>query len=294
MKSHNTGIPFADCFCKDSDLPNASPLVFVGLPDDSQSTYRRGSYQAPERIRLAYDGNCYNSTTESGVDLTGKVTDLGDLPTKGTWESTAQSYREYAASLFRDGKIPFFVGGDHAVTVPIVEAFEVLKQPIHVVQLDAHPDLYSEYEGSRTSHACTAARMLEMEHVHSITQIGIRAMNKIQEKQVEIHRDRLNIVSAKYISHELIKLPFIQPNTPVYITLDMDVFDPAFAPGVSHPVPGGLSARQVFNFIQNFSGNLVGMDVVEVNPELDVNDQTAILAGRLLHEAMGVAYSQRD
>jgi arginase family enzyme len=84
-------------------------------------------------------------------------------------------------------------------------------------------------------------------------------------------------------------LPHIPPGAPVYLTVDLDGFDPAYAPGVSHPVPGGLTPRQVLNFIQNAPWKLVGMDVVEVNPDWDVNDQTAILAARVLHEGMGIA-----
>ncbi|MFQ5674777.1 MAG: agmatinase [bacterium] len=292
MQNQSNIIPFAGCFTRHPAQKNKSKLVFVGLPDDSQSSYCHACSRAPEHIRRAYNGHCYNSTTESGIDLSEVVNDLGDVASKNNWKKTAQSYRECAETLFGEGKIPFFAGGDHAVTVPIVEALAVLKRPIHVVQIDAHPDLYPEFEGSRSSHACTAARMLEMEHVHAITQIGIRTMNKAQAKQADIHRNRLTIISAHTFRQETLNSLFISNNTAVYLTLDMDAFDPAFAPGVSHPVPGGLTSRQVLDFVQNLHGNLVGMDVVEVNPELDVNDQTAILAARLLHESMGIVYSQ--
>jgi agmatinase len=290
MLIERTIIPFAGCFTADPE--KTTPLVFAGLPDDSQSSFRRGSAQGPQRIRLAYDGNCYNATTESGVDLAESIADLGDLPSKSTWELTARSYQEFAAWLFQIGKILFYAGGDHAVTVPIIAALAELREPVHLIQIDAHPDLYLEYEGNRDSHACTISRALEMSHVASVTQFGIRTLNAAQMPQLERYRDHLHIYFARDLPGEFPSLPHIPPGAPVYLTVDLDGFDPAYAPGVSHPVPGGLTPRQVLNFIQNAPWKLAGMDVVEVNPDLDVNDQTAILAARLLHEGMGYAARQ--
>ncbi|MGH7597167.1 MAG: agmatinase [bacterium] len=290
MAVERTTVPFAGCFTADPEKP--TPLVFTGLPDDSQSSFRRGSALGPQRIRLAYDGNCYNATTESGVDLTSMVVDLGDLPSKNRWELTARSYLEFAARLFHSGKIPFFAGGDHAVTVPIIAALSEIGEPVHIIQIDAHPDLYPEFEGSRDSHACTISRALEMPHTASVTQVGIRTLNSAQMPQLERYRDRLHIFFARDLYGELPRLSHIPNGARVYLTVDLDGFDPAFAPGVSHPVPGGLTPRQVLNFIQNAPWKLVGMDAVEVNPDLDVNDQTAILAARVLHEGMGCAARQ--
>lgn len=290
-----TPIPFAGCFAADAAAQERARLVFAGLPDDSQSSFRRSAASAPERIRLAYDGNCYNSTTELGVDLSGVVADLGDVQPAETWEETARRFTEFAARLFRAGKIPFFAGGDHAVTVPVVAALEVLGAPVHIVQFDAHPDLYPEYDGSaglttggsRTSHACTAARMLEMPHVATVTQYGIRASNAVQEEFAARHSGRVFQFPARKLTGELPLPEHLGRGALVYITLDLDGFDPAFAPGVAHPVPGGLSPRHVINLLHRAEWKLVGMDAVEVNPELDLRDLTAILAARILHEAMG-------
>lgn len=285
-------IPFAGCFTRDPQKQNEARLVFVGLPDASQSSFHRGSAAAPQRIRSAYDGNCYNSTTESGIDLADTVADLGDLPSKSSWELTARSYQEFAAWLFQIRKIPFFAGGDHAVTVPMIAALSEIGEPVHLIQIDAHPDLYLDYEGSRSSHACTISRALETSHVASVTQFGIRTMNASQRPQLQRYRERIHLFHARDLIGELPQPSHIPSGAPVYLTVDLDGFDPAFAPGVSHPVPGGLTPRQVLNFIQNAPWTLVGMDAVEVNPALDVNDQTAILAARLLHEGMGLAAKQ--
>lgn len=128
-----------------------------------------------------------------------------------------------------------------------------------------------------------------MKYVAAITQIGVRTLNRTQSQQVERFHDRLHLYFARDLTVEIPDLPHIAEGTPVYLTVDVDAFDPASAPGVSHPVPGGLTPRQVLNFIQKMDWKLVGMDVVEVNPDVDVNDLTAILAARILHEGMGYA-----
>ncbi|RMF66265.1 MAG: hypothetical protein D6743_06665, partial [Calditrichaeota bacterium] len=209
-----------------------------------------------------------------------------------TWEETAQAYLKLARSLFEAGRLPFCAGGDHAVTVPIVSALGVLGTPVHVVQLDAHPDLYPVYEGNRDSHACTGARVLEMPHVASLTQMGIRTLNRIQEEEIKRHGARLHLFGAGDLTGTLPDLEGVPPDGLVYLSIDLDCFEPAFAPGVSHPVPGGLTPRQVIDFIHRLPGRLVGMDVVELNPSRDVGERTAVLAGRLLHEGMGVAVRQ--
>jgi arginase len=280
-------IPFADCFTRPEDA--VTPWVFLGLPDDSQSSFLKGSAQAPRCIRAAYDGRCFNATSESGVDLTRSVVDLGDLEPRTAWLASFQDYRARIVSLLKERQTPFVVGGDHAVTVPIVSALEVLAHPVHVIQVDAHPDLYPDFEGNPDSHACTAARLLEMAHVASLTQLGIRTMNHEQRPQKERYGNRLRIYEARDLPGELPRLEHIPEGAATYVTIDMDGFDPSFAPGVSHPVPGGLSARQVLSFLQRGHWTLVGMDVVEVNPPRDRDFQTAILAARLLHE--GIAYA---
>jgi agmatinase len=281
----DTPIPFAGCF---SDEPDPTlPLAFVGMPYDAQSTYRSGSAEAPSRIRLAYDGRCYNATTELGADLGGLVSDAGDWLPAGSWEETREGYRTRAENLLAGEAVPFFAGGDHAVTIPVAEALAVLGEPVHVVQLDAHPDLYPEFGGDRWSHACVGARILEMEHVASLTQIGVRTLNQPQLEVARRHAGRLTILEARDAPFRPSDLAHLPEDSAVYLTLDLDAFDPAYAPGVSHPVPGGLTPRQALGLIQEAPWRLVGMDAVEVNPSRDQGDRTAVLAARLLHEAMG-------
>jgi arginase len=287
MSAADALIPFAGCFTKDGTAD--TPLVFIGIPDDSQSTYRWGCSRGPGLIRSVYDGRSFNPTSESGVDLSESVVDFGDIEPRDSWESSAVHYQTAIESLLMDGKIPFIAGGDHAITIPAVEAMRILDEPVHVIQIDAHPDLYTEYRGVPHSHACTAARILEMTHVASLTQLGIRTLNDEQSKQLVRFHDRLRLLFARDLTGPLPSLRHIPDDAFVYLTVDMDGFDPAFAPGVSHPVPGGLTSRQVLSLIQHGHWNLAGMDVVELNPSVDVNNLTAVLAARLLHEGMGYA-----
>ena len=129
MNASKEPIPFAGCFRNDSS-PESS-LVFVGIPDDSQSSYRVGCADGPKTIRSAYDGRSFNSTTESGVNLEAAITDLGDLVPEETWEASAENYRGRIRGLLRKDQTPFVAGGDHAVTVPVVEAFAEMGAPVH-------------------------------------------------------------------------------------------------------------------------------------------------------------------
>jgi agmatinase len=285
--------PFAGCFANGEDAYHSCRIVLVGLPDDSQSSYLRGPAEGPARIRQAYDGRCYNASSESGVDLTGKVADLGDLASLPTWAQTARLYHDTCSSLLRAGKTPFFLGGDHAVTVPILKAYAEANQPVHVIQVDAHPDLYPSLYDNENSHACVAARLLEMPHVASVMQIGLRTENPPQAEMAAKQQERLLQVHARdFFAKPLPEPLHLADGDPVYLSIDLDGFDPAQAPGVSHPVPGGLHPRQVLNFLQQARWRLVGMDVVELNPSRDVRDLTAVLAAKLVIEGMGLAERQ--
>jgi agmatinase len=265
-----------------------SPFRLLGIADDSQSSFRRGAASAPARIRAAYDGRCYNATSESGVDLSGTVVDLGDLTPRASWTESAAAYRAAVEGILERDEVPFVLGGDHAVSVPVVAAFAAFGRPIHVVQIDAHPDLYPDFEGNASSHACVAARLLEMPHVATLTQLGIRTMTAVQHEVARRHADRLRVHEARNLHRDLLAhVP--GSGELVYLTIDLDGFDPSCAPGVAHAVPGGLAPRDVLDLLAAARWRLVGADVVELNPARDLNEQTAILAGRLLHEAIAIA-----
>jgi arginase family enzyme len=144
--------------------------------------------------------------------------------------------------------------------------------------MDAHPDLYDVLESNRYSHACPFARIMEENLVDRLVQIGIRTLTGHQRQQAELFG--VEIIQMR----EIEKVDALQFNGPMYLSLDMDCLDPAFAPGVSHYEPGGLSTRQVLEIIQNLKGSLVGADIVEYNPARDPQGITAMVAAKLLKE----------
>jgi agmatinase len=169
------------------------------------------------------------------------------------------------------------LGGDHAITYPILRAYGKKHNRLNILHLDAHPDLYDEFEGNRYSHACTFARIME-ESSARLVQVGIRTMNPHQRLQAE--RFGVEVIEMREWQPEL----NVDFEGPLYLSLDMDVLDPAFAPGVSHHEPGGLSTRDVLQLIQSLRVPIVGADIVEFNPKRDPSGITAMAAAKFLKE----------
>jgi arginase len=150
-----------------------------------------------------------------------------------------------------------------------------------IFHFDAHPDLYDEYEGNRLSHACPFARIMEAGLAKRLVQVGIRTMNGHQREQAQ--KFGVQVVEMRGLpAYEKLKAAGA-----VYITFDMDVFDPAFAPGVSHREPGGMSVREAIAHLQLIEGEIVGADVVEYNPVQDVAGMTATVAAKIVKEILG-------
>ena len=289
-----TGIPFGGLIAAGKAAERSS-VSLLGVMDATQSTYRDRCAEAPPAIRAAYDGACYNPVSETGVDCAGSVRDLGDLrPDPGGFRESAARYRAAVAAELASGRTPFILGGDHAITPALVAAYAG-RGPIQVVQWDAHPDMYPDFEGNPDSHACVAARLLEMPHVASITQIGIRTETSVQRGIRESSGARVTQIPAREAERRSAFLSHLPEGAAIYLTVDMDGFDPAFAPAVAHPVPGGLSGRAGLDLVREIGSGrrrLVGMDVVEACPD-DRDNRTLILAARLIHEGVGAVLSRR-
>ena len=172
------------------------------------------------------------------------------------------------------------LGGDHSVAYPILRAYGERFEGLTVVQIDAHPDLYDNFEGDRYSHACPFARVMEEGLAKRLVQIGIRTANEHQRRQAE--RFGVEIVVRRAWS----ALAALELEPPVYLSIDLDALDPAYAPGVAHPETGGLTSREVLDVIWHVPG-LVGADVVELNPDRDLGGVTAVLASKLVKELAG-------
>lgn len=254
----------------------------IGLPYDASSSFLRGPAEAPTLIRSALHSPHWNSSTESGpelADLPG-LGDAGDLPLPQTADARRQ-IEAGIAELLAGGRRPIALGGDHSVTYPILRAVSRNHQSLTILHIDAHPDLYDEFEGDRFSHACPFARIMEEGLARRLVQVGIRTMNAHQRSQA----DRFGIEVIDMRAWEIGTRPAVDGD--VYLSVDLDGLDPAFAPGVSHREPGGLSVRDVLSLVQASGGTLVGADVVEYNPLQDVGGITATVAAKIAKEIAG-------
>jgi agmatinase len=261
---------------------DSKSVVLKGIPYDGGSSFMRGPALAPARIREIMASGVSNLCCEGGIDLSRehRFIDAGDLVFKDDRDIHEQ-IEIMASDVIAQGGYLLSLGGDHAVTYPLVKAFAGAYPDLTVVDLDAHPDLYDQYGGDRFSHACTFARVMEEGLVRHLVQVGIRTMTPEQQAQAE--RFGVEVIDMNRWERGL--RPVLQG--PVYLSIDMDVLDPAFAPGVSHHEPGGLTTREVLRLIQYLDGKLVGADLVEYNPKRDQTGVTAMIAFKLIKEITG-------
>jgi arginase len=255
------------------------PPALVGIPYDAGSSYRRGAAAAPDEIRRALRSDASNTWSESGIDV-GESDRLGDIGNLDVSDDTRvrETIERGIKDLIAVGHRPLALGGDHSITYPIIRGFGRLYGQFTLLQIDAHPDLYSSFQGARHSHACPFARIMEEGLVQRLVQVGIRTMNAEQRANAE--RFGVEVIDMRTWSAGA--RPLVKG--PVYVSLDLDGLDPAFAPGVSHREPGGLTSRDVISLIQSLPGPIVGADVVEFNPGEDIAGMTAPVCAKLVKE----------
>ena len=258
-------------------------ISVVGVPFDEYSSFLRGSAQAPQKIREAFRSDSANYYSENLINLNGHGgwQDEGDLKLPAGKDAIAAIENAMQGYLSKNDKI-LSIGGDHSVTYPIVKAFEQKYGKLTILHMDAHSDLYDDFEGNKYSHACPFARIMEGGLASRLIQVGIRTMNAHQSDQAK--RFGVEVIEMKHWRNDMrFKL-----EGPVYISLDMDAIDPAFAPGVSHHEPGGFTSREIISLLQNLKGNIVGADLVEYNPTRDESGITAMLAAKLFKELLSL------
>ena len=257
--------------------------VLLGIPLDHNSSFLRGPAQAPPLIREAFHSDAWNKTTETRADLSmpGIFEDAGDLTNMEAPDAYAR-IEEAVAGIISTGKRPVSLGGDHSITYPILRAVGKQFPGITLLHFDAHPDLYDDYEGNPHSHASPFARIMESQLVKRLVQIGVRTLNAHQHGQAEKYGAEV---------HEMDKLPEpekLRLTGPLYLSFDMDVLDPALAPGISHWEPGGLTTREAIRYLHALPGPIVGCDLVEFNPARDASGLTATVAAKILKELLGM------
>lgn len=254
-------------------------VAIIGIPYDEKSSFLKGSSEAPQKIRSALNSPSWNLWTEMGLNLGEKsiFSDFGDVDCISGGDPFSL-IEESVSQILKKDFHPIVLGGDHAITYPVIRAFGETFSDLNVLQFDAHPDLYAELDGDRYSHACPFTRIMEEKLIARLVQVGIRTMNDHQRSQVE--KFGVEVIEMRQLSDSF-PLEF---DAPLYISFDMDALDPAFAPGVSHHEPGGLSTRQVISIIHSLNAEVVGADIVEFNPRRDPLGITAMAAAKIVKE----------
>lgn len=262
---------------KRSSISNLSKdqIALIGIPFDAHSSFLQGPAKAPELIIEAIESDSANYFTES-------LKDLNEHPVIA-WCGNAElgdyfSISQPIEAILKRGAIPFSLGGDHSITYPIIKAIYQHYGKVNILHFDAHTDLYDELDNNRYSHACPFARIMEEGLAESLTQIGIRTLTQHTKEQAE--RFGVHIIQMKDWTTET----KFEIEGPVYLSFDLDVLDPAFAPGISHHEPGGFSTREIIGIIQKLDLNIVGLDLVEYNPDRDMNGVTAMVAAKIVKE----------
>jgi arginase len=261
--------------------------TLVGIPYDGSSSFLRGPALAPPRIREALFSASANLYTECGLSLEGGPAwrDAGDLLLSNP-SSVRADVESGIARVIAEGGRPLALGGDHSVSYPILRAVASAYPDLTILHFDAHADLYDEFEGDRFSHACPFARIMEEGLVKRLVQVGVRTLTAHQRAQVA--RYGVDVIDLRAFAAGG------RPDVtgPVYVSLDLDVLDPAYAPGVSHWEPGGLSTRELLTMLQALEACVVGADLVEYNPLRDPTGMTAMVAAKLLKELLAAMWRQ--
>ncbi len=258
--------------------------IYFGLPMDFTASFQPGSRFGPPRIREAsYGLETYSILLDRDLEDV-SVADVGDLEFAfGNVSQALTQIGEAAESILAEGKRFVAVGGEHLVTLPLIQAVAAHYPDLVVVHWDAHADLRDTYLGERLSHATVLRRVSELLRPGHLYQFGIRSGT------------REEMVYAKENTHlypEAVLAPLTSvieelKGRPLYVTIDLDVIDPGFFPGTGTPEPGGISAAEAFSALRLLGGlNVVGMDFVETMPLQDVSQRTAVLAAKMIRDAL--------
>jgi len=274
--------------------PEEADILILGIPFDGAASYRKGAAEGPDRIRSISDH--IEPTTEAGQRMNKiKVLDLGNMEQAGmSQKDYFIKIEEKATEMFASG-FATFLGGDHSVSIPLLNAAAgIWGNNLGVIHLDAHLDLCHELGGNLLSHGSTHRRVME-ENNQSLDQTWFVGIRSFEQQELDFIEDKkINIITAAEMVRTGLEksaaraITGLQGCKAVYLTIDIDFLDPAYAPGTGTPKPGGFSTRELFSLLEQFSTlPLIGMDVVEVAPPLDHSDITSFAAQRAITEMWG-------
>ena len=279
------------------DRKEGADICLLGIPFDSAASINKGAAMAPDNLRAL--SRFLPCTSEEGVDFEGiKIHDAGDVEPDLDWVRFFDAVEKAAYDLLKTGSFCLFMGGDHSVSVPLHRAFKKWYpgEKIGIIHFDSHADICAEFEGHKWSHACTARRAVEdVIPPEALALVGIRSYEP-QElvylkdhpvklvKAVDLHRKGYPAICEELKAH-------FAAYDRIYLTLDIDVIDPAGAPGTGTPEAGGPTSREIMEMVKFLLQNLpvAAMDIVEVSPPLDTRNQiTSWTALKIMYEVFAI------
>jgi len=263
--------------------------IILGVPFEHSLTYKTGTSIAPFRVREASEAiESFSLRAKYDFDKC-PVADVGDVVVvPGDVHQTLSRISNVVENLVNDGKIPVLIGGEHTITYGVIRALR--KHSPCVIVFDAHFDLRDKYLGYKFSHASIMRRICETLGTRKMMFIGVRGFS--EEEYVYVRQRNIAYVTSVQLLNEskaALKIirSFLNNCRKTYVTIDMDVFDPSYAPGVDNPEPEGITPTIFFDILFNIIDNrTIGLDVVESSPLVDVNDVTSVLAAKVIKEAI--------
>lgn len=271
-------------FMASADSLEESDRVIIGLPMDSTTSFRPGTRLAPYRVReVSEEVEEYSIYQDRSLEEI-LFYDAGDVQIPfGNVQHSLDRMEETARELLGMQKKIFSIGGEHLVSLPVIKAYKEIYPELVVIQMDAHADLREDYLGEPLSHASVMNHVLKLLGDKNLFQLGIRSGTR---EEMQYGKRASNLYLDEYLS----VLPDVKQKIggrPVYITLDIDVLDPAFAPGTGTPEAGGISSRELIKALLDLASlNVVGFDMVEISPPYDIADNTSIMGAKILREAL--------
>ena len=265
---------------------SGSEIIILPVPYDETSTWMKGSDKGPDAILDAsVNLEFYDVETSSEAHLKGIHT-VEPVLEKETPESMVKAVYDRTQALLADKKFPVIIGGNHSVPIGAIKAFSEAFDNLSVLQLDAHGDLRQIYEGSEFNHACAMARAREYA---PIVQVGIRSMS-VEELPIA-ESDRIFYAHQLYYDKKLYRKAIDKLTTNVYITIDLDVFDPSIMPSTGTPEPGGPEYFEIMHFLREVirEKNVVGFDVVELCP-LASNKAPDFIAAKIIYQLLSYRF----
>ncbi|AEE91494.1 agmatinase [Tepidanaerobacter acetatoxydans Re1] len=277
-------VRYQDRFLEAKDDYNNAKIIIIGAPMDFTVSFRPGTRFGPKKIReVSYGLESYSVYTDDSLEDK-KFFDAGDADIPfGNVEKSLDILENITEKILEDEKIPLYLGGEHLISYPIIKKVTEKYPDLVVLHFDAHADLRDTYFGEKLSHATVLRRISEHIKDKHIFHFGIRS---------GVREEFLYAQQHTHMHPIEVKTPFLNvlqdlKNRPIYITLDIDVVDPAFAPGTGTPEPGGCNSQEILEVVSHFKSlNVVGFDLVEVSPANDLSDRTSLLAAKILRELL--------